>query len=213
MGLFGKTVDPKEKVREFQRKMRSEIRQLDRQIYGIEREEAKVRKQIKESAKKGDRDVCVVLAKSVLQARKAVSKIHRSKAQINSVIMCMQQQLSTMRVAGSVQASTEVLKNMQDLVKVPEIMAAMRELSKEMTKTGIMEELIEETMDAMEPEELEEQAQEEVDRILYEITAGELGRAPAAVSDTLIRPEVEASIAAQAEALYNEAEGRLAAKP
>lgn len=44
MGLFGldKKPDTKEKVREMQRKMRVEMRQLDRQIRNIEREEMKV---------------------------------------------------------------------------------------------------------------------------------------------------------------------------
>ena len=35
----------------------------------------------------------------------------------------------------------------------------MREMSKEMTKMGIIDEIIEETMTSMEPEELEDQAQ------------------------------------------------------
>ncbi|VDP19410.1 unnamed protein product, partial [Heligmosomoides polygyrus] len=70
MGLFGKKKDPKEQVREMQRKMRTEMRSLDRQVYSIQREEQKVTKEIKEAAKKGDRDVCVVLAKSLLQSRK-----------------------------------------------------------------------------------------------------------------------------------------------
>uniref|UniRef100_A0A1I7ZRG5 Charged multivesicular body protein 3 n=1 Tax=Steinernema glaseri TaxID=37863 RepID=A0A1I7ZRG5_9BILA len=180
MGIFGigKKPDPKEAVREMQKKMRVEMRQLDRQIHGIEREEQKVRKQIKDAAKKGDRDVCVVLAKSIVQSRKAVSKIHVSKAQINSVIMGMQQQLSTMRMAGSIQQSTEVMKAMQNLVKVPEIMKTMREMSQEMTKIGIIDEMIEDTMEMMEPDELEEEAQQEVDKVLWEITAGELGKAP-----------------------------------
>ncbi|KIH67397.1 SNF7 family protein [Ancylostoma duodenale] len=169
MGLFGKKKDPKEQVREMQRKMRGEIRALDRQIYGIQREEQKVTKEIKEAAKKGDRDVCVVLAKSLLQSRKAVAKIHVSKAQINSVIMCMQEQLATMRMAGSLQKSTQVLQAMQNLVKsfglsktfpqVPEIMKTMREMSQEMMKLGIIDEMIEETMDSMEPADLEEAAQ------------------------------------------------------
>lgn len=38
-------------------------------------------------------------------------------------------------------------------------MQTMREMSKEMTKVGIIEEMIEETMELMEPEELEDQAQ------------------------------------------------------
>ncbi|KHJ93796.1 SNF7 family protein [Oesophagostomum dentatum] len=194
MGLFGKKKDPKEQVREMQRKMRGEMRALDRQIYGIQREEQKVTREIKEAAKKGDRDVCVVLAKSLIQSRKAVAKIHVSKAQINSVIMCMQEQLATMRMAGSLQKSTQVLQAMQNLVKVdykkapsrvPEIMKTMREMSQEMMKLGIIDEMIEETMDNMEPADLEEAAQEEVDRILWEVTAGELGKAPAAATGEL----------------------------
>lgn len=35
----------------------------------------------------------------------------------------------------------------------------MRNLSREMTKVGIIEEIIEETMESIEPEELEDQAQ------------------------------------------------------
>lgn len=44
MGIFGrdKKVDTKEAVRELQRKMRTELRHLDRQIHAIEREEMKV---------------------------------------------------------------------------------------------------------------------------------------------------------------------------
>uniref|UniRef100_A0A915DLH1 Uncharacterized protein n=1 Tax=Ditylenchus dipsaci TaxID=166011 RepID=A0A915DLH1_9BILA len=77
MGLFGKTkVDPKEQVRELQRKMRREMQALKRQINGIEREEEKVKRQIKESAKKGDREVCIVLAKGIIQSRKAVTRLH-----------------------------------------------------------------------------------------------------------------------------------------
>ncbi|VDN20416.1 unnamed protein product [Gongylonema pulchrum] len=44
MGIFGreKKVDTKEAVRELQRKMRVELRQLDRQVHAIEREELKI---------------------------------------------------------------------------------------------------------------------------------------------------------------------------
>ena len=41
---------------------------------------------------------------------------------------------AVLRVAGSLQKSTEVMKAMQSLVKIPEIQATMRDLSKEMMK-------------------------------------------------------------------------------
>lgn len=44
--------------------------------------------------------------------------------------------VAVVRVAGALQRSTDVMKAMQSLVKVPEIQATMRDLSKEMMKVG-----------------------------------------------------------------------------
>ena len=48
---------------------------------------------LKDAAKKNQIDVCKILAKEVAQSRKAVNKLYASKAQINSVMMSMDQQL------------------------------------------------------------------------------------------------------------------------
>ncbi|XP_036407867.1 charged multivesicular body protein 3 [Megalops cyprinoides] len=192
MGLFGRTQEkpPKDLVNEWSLKIRKEMRVIDRQIRDIQREEEKVKRSIKDAAKKGQRDVCGVLAREMIQSRRAVSKLHTSKAHMNSVLLSMKNQLSVLRVAGALQKSTEVMKAMQSLVKIPEIQATMRELSKEMMKAGIIEEMLEDTFDSMEDEEeMEEAAEAEVDKILFEITAGALGKAPSKVTDAL--PEVE----------------------
>uniref|UniRef100_A0A0K0E2N3 Charged multivesicular body protein 3 n=1 Tax=Strongyloides stercoralis TaxID=6248 RepID=A0A0K0E2N3_STRER len=187
MGLFGlsKKPDPKEHIKELQRKMRIEMRALDRQIHQIEREEEKVKREIKEAAKKGDKDVCKVLAKGIVRSRKAVSRIYASKAQINGIIMSMSHQLSSMRMAGSIKASTDVMQQMSSLVKVPEIAATMREMSREMTKIGIIDEMIDDTMESVDPEDIEELADIEVENTLWEITKGELGKAPTAQTGEL----------------------------
>lgn len=44
--------------------------------------------------------------------------------------------VAVVRVAGALQKSTEVMKAMQSLVKIPEIQATMRDLSKEMMKVS-----------------------------------------------------------------------------
>uniref|UniRef100_A0A8C8BF26 Charged multivesicular body protein 3 n=1 Tax=Otus sunia TaxID=257818 RepID=A0A8C8BF26_9STRI len=179
MGLFGKTPEkpPKELVNEWSLKIRKEMRVIDRQIRDIQREEEKVKRSIKDAAKKGQKDVCVILAKELIRSRKAVSKLYASKAHMNSVLMGMKNQLAVLRVAGSLQKSTEVMKAMQNLVKIPEIQATMRELSKEMMKAGIIEEMLEDTFESLEDqEEMEEEAEMEIDKILFEITAGEFVR-------------------------------------
>lgn len=86
---------------------------------------------------------------------------------------------ATLKVSGSLQKSTEVMQAMQRLVRLPEIAETMREMSREMTKAGILEEMIDETMESLEDsEEIEEEAQGEVDKILWELTDGKLGEAP-----------------------------------
>ncbi|XP_073340455.1 charged multivesicular body protein 3 [Pagrus major] len=199
MGLFGRTPekDPKELISEWSKKIRREMRVIDRQIRDIQREEDKVKRSIKDAAKKGQKDVCIVLAKEMIQSKRAVTKLYASKAHMNSALLSMKNQAAVVRVAGALQKSTEVMKAMQNLVKIPEIQANMRELSKEMMKAGIIEEMLEDTFESMEDgEEMEEAAEEEVDKILFEITAGALGKAPSKVTDAL--PEMEPPGAAAA---------------
>ncbi|KAK3538249.1 hypothetical protein QTP70_033058 [Hemibagrus guttatus] len=207
MGLFGKTPEkpPKDLINEWSLKIRKEMRVIDRQIRDIQREEEKVKRSIKDAAKKGQKDVCIILAKEMIQSKKAVNKLYASKAQMNSVLLSMKNQLgeydlyfyfdhkifshntkllnvyfilgmfvleAVLRMAGALQKSTEVMKAMQSLIKVPEIQATMRDLSKEMMKAGIIEEMLEDTLEGMDDEEeMEEAAEAEVDRILFEITA------------------------------------------
>lgn len=166
-------------VNEWTSKIRKEGYQLDRQIRGIQREEEKVKRSMKEAAQKNDRDTCTILAKEVIRARKAVTRIYTSKAHLSSVQLQMKNQLAILRVAGSLQKSTEVMAAMQSLVRLPEIGAVMQEMSKEMMKAGIIEEMMDETFDSMEDtDEMEEAAQAEVDKVLWELTEGKLGEAP-----------------------------------
>lgn len=135
-------------------------------LLAIQREEEKVKRSLKDAAHKGDRDVCKILAKEIVRAKKACGKLHTSKAHLNSVSLQMKNQLATIKVAGSVAKSTEVMQAMQSLVRVPEVAATMREMSKEMMKAGIIEEMLDETMDSIEDsEEVEEAADEEVDKV------------------------------------------------
>jgi len=59
----------------------------------IQREEEKVKRSLKDAAKKGDTDVCRILAKEVIRAKKSVNKINAAKAQLKSVEYNMNQQL------------------------------------------------------------------------------------------------------------------------
>lgn len=85
--------------------------------------------------------------------------------------------IAPLRVAGTLQKSGEVMRLVNQLVKLPEISQSMQQLSMEMTKAGLMDEMIEDTMEMMDDEDLEEEADEEVNNVLYQITDGLLGEA------------------------------------
>jgi len=188
MGLFGKSPerDPKTQVTEWTRRIRKESLALDRQIRSIQREEEKIKRSLKEAAKKGDKDICLVFAKELVRSKKAISKIYTSKAHLNSIQLHMKEQLAILITAGSLQKSTQVMQAVQALLRVPEVAGIMRDFSKEMMRAGILEEMMEETFEGLEDtEEIEEEAEDEIQGILWEVTAGQLGKAPAAANHAL----------------------------
>ena len=52
-----------------------------------------MKQSIKQAAKRGDMSTAKLLAKEIVRSRKAVSRLHTSKAQMNSVVMQMQNQM------------------------------------------------------------------------------------------------------------------------
>lgn len=77
-----------------------------------------------------------MLAKEIVQSRKAVNRLYTAKANLSSVEMQIKGQMAQLRVAGSLQQSAEVMKAMQQLVKLPELQKTMMEMSKEMMKVN-----------------------------------------------------------------------------
>lgn len=98
------------------------------------------------------------------------------------------------KVTGSLQKSTEIMKLSNQLIRLPQISQTMREMSMEMTKVssyfavmaltlmilskaGILEEMLDDTLNVEDDEELEEEADAEVDKVLFDLTNGKLGQA------------------------------------
>jgi charged multivesicular body protein 3 len=175
--LYGPT--PEERVRAWQGKLRQESRVLDRETRQLDIETNKVRQTIKQLAKKGDIKSARILAREVVRSNKQKDRLSVSKARLGSIGTQLSQQLAMAKVSGSLQKSTEIMKLSNNLIKLPQISQTMREMSMEMTKAGIMEEMLDDVLNVEEDEEVEEEADEEVDKVLFELTNGKLGQAGA----------------------------------
>ena len=174
--LIGKRLTPEEQVKKWRSSVRQNERELDRILRNIDKEQLKTKKVIKDAAKRNDTNSCRILAKEIVSSNKQKERIFTSKAQLNSLIMGMQQQLAVTKVTGALQKSTETMKIVNRLMRIPELTANMREMSMEMMKAGVIEEMIQDTF---EDETIEEEAEEEVEKVLFEITEGLLGQAGA----------------------------------
>lgn len=74
------------------------------------------------------------------------------------------------KIEGSIKLSTGIMKNINQLVRLPELTSGMQELSMELVKANVLEEMISDSM--LDDELLEgedEEAESEVDKVLSEV--------------------------------------------
>lgn len=121
-------------MRHVQQRLRQEQRALDREVRQIDQAVAKVKVDIKRLARKGDTANARILAREVVRSNKHKLRLITSKAQMNSIALQLQQQLSMYKVTGHLQKSTEIMKLSQNLIQIPQMTTSMREMSAELMK-------------------------------------------------------------------------------
>ncbi|TDZ23147.1 Vacuolar protein-sorting-associated protein 24 [Colletotrichum sidae] len=170
--------DPQQQLRKCNALIRSNIRKLDRDINQVRQVEAKTKSLILQADKRAQRDPTRAkqaqkeardFARELIRARKTSSRLITSKAQLNSVQMQVNEAFAVRKIEGSIRASVGVMKDVNRLIRLPELAGTMQELSVELMKAGIIEEMVGESL----PEDVEgleeEEAEGEVDKVLGEI--------------------------------------------
>jgi len=200
MNLFGQH-DTKEardeasktQIRQWTRKLKGEVRGMEREIQKIEREEDKVKKEVKSAAKQGNMKGAEILAKELVRSRHAKDRLYQSRAQLSSVQMELTNQVATMKLTDCMKMSTDVMKHMNSLIKMPEMKKTMLELQKEMMKAGVIDEMMEDTMEMMDEGDTEEATQDEINKILADLAIDAVAKAPETLAPkaTPMEPEVE----------------------
>ena len=84
--------------------------------------------------------------------------------------MQVSEAFSVRKIEGSLKVSTGIMKDVNSLVRLPELTGTMRELSQELMKAGIIEEMVDDMIPSenlLEGEE--EEAEAEIDKVLGEV--------------------------------------------
>jgi len=98
MGNKGPQADPKEVAREQKRIITRSERKLNREITGLERQEAKMMKEIKKMATAGQHGAAKIMSKDI--ARNRATRTHYR--QMASQMMVMKNQMASMQMNASV---------------------------------------------------------------------------------------------------------------
>ncbi|KAL5733556.1 hypothetical protein ACOSQ2_033248 [Xanthoceras sorbifolium] len=199
--------NPQQQLRDWQRKLRQECRNMERQIRDIQREEKSVQKAIKDAAKRNDMVSAKALAKEILMSRKAVNRLYENKAQLNSISMHLGESVAIARTVGHLSKSAEVMKLVNDLMKAPEVAATMQEFSKEMTKAGVIEEMVNDSLDtALDSDDIEEEIEEEVEKVLTELAGETAAQLPEAIRKERVRVPAQKGSTSHEEGAIGEGE-------
>jgi charged multivesicular body protein 3 len=126
------------------------------------------------------------------QAKQASSETRIfARATLQSVGMQVNEAFAMRKIEGSIKNSVGIMKDVNMLVKLPELTGTMQELSQELVKAGIIEEMMEDSLPNNELLEGEdEEAESEVDKVLGEILKDKV-QAPAVPVDQPAEPATE----------------------
>ncbi|KAK1398356.1 vacuolar protein sorting-associated protein 24-like [Heracleum sosnowskyi] len=200
-------VEPQKQLREWQRRLRRECLNVDRQIRDIEREEKNVQKAVKEAAKRNDMSSAKSLAKELIRSRRTVNRLHENKAQLNSISMHLGESVAIARTVGHLSKSAEVMKIVNNLMKAPQLAVTMQEFSKEMIMAEVIEEMVNDSVDsALDSEDIEEETEEEVDKVLTAIAGETAAQLPQAVRKERLKQPAQSVEDAEEEGADDEEE-------
>ncbi|KAK9866162.1 hypothetical protein WJX84_005192 [Apatococcus fuscideae] len=161
----------------------------------IQREEKVAQKQVRDAAKRNDMQSAKVLARELVRTRKAITQMYTQKAHIISMSTQLSEQLAIVKVAGTLQKSTEVMKLVNDLIKAPQLNQTVQQMSKEMMKAGVIDEMMDDAIEgAIDSDDIEEETDAEVDKVLQEIageTVAQMAAAPKAKRRSEAAPATE----------------------
>lgn len=179
------------------------MRKLDRDIHAVKQAEIKAKNYIIAADKRSQRDPSRAnqaqkeirdFARELIRVRKQSARLITAKAQLQSVQMQTSEAFAMLKIEGSIRASVGIMKDVNSLIHLPELAGTMRDLSVELMRAGIIEEM---TSDMLPEDDIleDEEAEGEVEKVLGEILkdrmdkTGKLPTVPVAAEP--VQPERE----------------------
>lgn len=164
--------DPKEQHKIIKSTLRKNGRSIDKSLRDLSVLQNRTQQLIKRAAKKNDIKTVKLYAKELHAINKQYNRMYTSKAQLDSVGMKIEEAFRMRTLSNQMADSTGLMREVNSLVKLPQLQGTMIELEKELMKAGIISEMVDDTMESVQDqdEELDEEIEEQVNKIVEQYT-------------------------------------------
>lgn len=188
MNLFKKP-SLADQMRDQNRHLRRAQRDIEKDRRELERQEKQLEMEIKKAAKQGNKQVCSVLAKQLVQVRKQKARTYTAASKIQSVGAQTKAMHSNVKLANAMSSTTKTMGDVNKQMNPQGVMKTMQDFEKESMKMGMAEEIVDDTLNAVLDESGDEEEQEAVvNQVLDEIgieISGKMAEAPSAHKGSL----------------------------
>lgn len=161
-----KMINAKMKAKEWQWEIKSEVKNMDKEIKKIQQQELKIQKEVRAQAEKNNVSTVQSLTRQIIRSRQAVKRLEKTKANLFAVDMQLTTAVATMSTTSSLQVSAELLKKMNKIANTEGVGQSMEAMRREMAKMGEAEDMVE---DALRDSDEEEEAAVEMQKVLEEM--------------------------------------------
>ncbi|CAK9440476.1 uncharacterized protein LODBEIA_P45750 [Lodderomyces beijingensis] len=189
--------DPKEQMKKINQLLRKNKRELDRSMNQLQPLKKKTEGLIKKAAKDKDYKTAKLYAREYININRQYNKLHTSRTRIDSITMSINEQWQMNKLTKSIHASTSVMRDVNSLIHIGAVSQTMQELSKELTKAGIISEMMDDMVDLdyEEDEELESESQDEVNKIITSLTEDKFSKIESEIPNAEFEHEPEQELA------------------
>lgn len=179
--LFGKKEAPKprtldqmspEEIKEFQTSMRKEIRdavrEVDRNLFQSDRYIMEAKRDLEKKIKEGaDRATLKIYAQNVMKAQGNKDKQLLQKTKVQQVEFAMNEMMMNAKISKTLGVASNMMAKVNGLANIPEISKNVQNMQMQMEKMGIVGEMVDDAMDAVNDEEvdLDDKAQQMLDEM------------------------------------------------
>nr|ACO10281.1 Charged multivesicular body protein 2b [Caligus rogercresseyi] len=145
--LFGRKKTMKEQIRDNDRDLRKANRDIERDRNKLEMEEKKLEAEIKKAAKSGNKQVCTILAKQLVNIRKQKNRTFVASSQISAAGYAAKGTASNFKIAEAMGETSKTMGQMNKVMDPRKLAGTMRDFTVANEKMNMTEEIMNDAFD------------------------------------------------------------------